>query len=319
MGRQGGGYRRVATRTCVPGVAVCAALSACGGGTERADLPALMEQLPIGRYDPVALIDLDQARDALDLPSDADPSFVSPERSDAEEAFSAATRSTLLHLRASHPSIPPPPIRDALDLSRASGIVSNDQVRDEGMALVVTDQPFDEIAAALEMEGYVRDGDVLSSDRPWPEIFYPHIAGGDGVVALARSPEAPDGSLALAAATRSGAPTDGPARELAARADAPAVRAVTLDGDCVLAVATAERFGDGEATILLSTRDEADPDRFAPDLALSDSGLEPEQVTADGNTLEIEVRSLHLPSLYGLSIALSNAEGFDDAYECPGV
>jgi hypothetical protein len=107
-----------------------------------------MEQLQIGRADVVRLIDLDQARDALDLPSDADPSSVTPERSDAEEAFAAATGSTLLHLSFSYPSIPPPPVRDALDLSRASAIVSNGQAVD-GMALVVTVDPFDEIAAAF--------------------------------------------------------------------------------------------------------------------------------------------------------------------------
>lgn len=231
--------------------------AACGGEEESASAGSreLVDRLP--RLEPAGVIyvDVDAARAALGLGPAVDPESVL-EGSDAERRF-------VLVAAAAVPYIGSPvdtAVRKAIDATQIRAAANNFlTVGEESVSVLATDQPFDEIAATLEDEGFTRDGEVLTSGESPQAVGATAVAGGEGIVALGFTPEAVE-----AAAAGEAEPADGPERDLLASLDAPAVAAFATSDGCSEAIGAADALTDGEGELVVAAS-EPDAARFVFD------------------------------------------------------
>lgn len=242
-----------------------AGTSSAAGDVGRSvdDLVAL---LPDGQA--VAVTDFVAARAALALGADANPTI---DEGPDEQALRRLGRAAIL-------SDPLPydghdPAATAIDHGQVTAAATVNMAEGSDVwqvTLIATPQPFDEIAAALEEAGYVRDGDVLAYDEftldeanelP-PGVLYETIVGGDGVVALAQSGPSGMGAAAtlLGDIVVGDAGEEGMAAAVVASLTAPTrlgVASSDPDAPCVQGIGLGDHL-DGTGELLIRPDGDAD-------------------------------------------------------------
>lgn len=230
-------------------------LPACGG---EEDTPAsggetdLVDRLPRAEPSGVIYLDFYAAREALELDAEVDPESAIL-GSDAERRFGLVAGAAVPYLASPVDTA----VRKAVDATRISAAANNLlSVGEQAVTVLVTDQPFDEIAATLEEEGFSRDGDVLTSDESPQEVGATAVAGDDGVLALGFTAAAVE-----AAATGETELAQGPERDLLAELDAPAKAAFATSDPCSEAIGAADALAGGEGELVVAATD-PDAERF---------------------------------------------------------
>ena len=212
------------------------ALLLTGCGADGVDGPPnLLDRLSPGPASRIVVVDLEAVREKLGVGA-LDPraaSFEDP----AERSYSAI-------YGAAFPLVAQPrsdPVLDAVELGRVTAAAGNGYPGGRyAVTVLATDQPFDEIARALEDAGYTRDGAVLHKEGQT-------VAGGDGVVAVGRN-----AGFVRAAVDGTAEGIHGVARELVEDLAAPAAQAFEFGTDCPRAVALADGT-DGAARLVVVT------------------------------------------------------------------
>jgi hypothetical protein len=233
-----------------------AALAACGGGSDDGGSGGdLVERVP-GNARVIGFVDFEAAKETLGLPADADPSDLPDAEGEdflAHQRLFAAAGLALPYL--SRPT--GPPLSEAIDHSRVNAAASAPIIGEDSMAVLATDQPFDEIAERLEADGYRRDGDVLVSDEPFLEIGFRAVGAGDGVVAMAQTAEG------VQAALDGGAGEGGEElRDLLDEVDAPIRAASRVEGNCLTGVAVGDELSPASGVLLMRAEDGAEAEAF---------------------------------------------------------
>jgi hypothetical protein len=269
------------------------AIGGCGGddtsdtngGLAADELAAL---LPDAGIPQAAAVDVVAAKEAAGLPEDADPIVLgdTPE----ENRFAFSTFFAMRHLSV----VTDNPVRRALDHSLITAYAAHPFVADEAVTLVSTSQSFEDIADALEEDGWEREGDVLSTEGDPEALGYTAVAAGDGHLVLGYSS---DGVSAVA--TGSAEPSESGELKALENLDAPVVTAVLPESppspECVSLV-TFEDFVDGTSEVHLTVdgASKATPDRLNPTLAkdLPSIGFDFKSAEAAGDTLTIKLSGL---------------------------
>ena len=218
------------------------ALAACGGGDDNPSAE-LLERLP-PESAAVASVDLKAVREAAG------------DGAEAEERLRFAAALGLPYLARPQAS----PLRDAIDLAQVQAVATNSFAGEDSLAVVDSEQSFDDLAAALEREGYEREGELLVSDARIFEVVYPVVGEADGLLLLGGS------RAAVEEATER---EDGGDEELlellAALEDAPVRGAGLLSGGCVRGVAISDQFDPPEGELVLQVRGVPSADRVRLD------------------------------------------------------
>jgi hypothetical protein len=274
------------TKTALSALLASAALAGCGGGTPDTDgdlsAAELAAKLPQTEFARAAAVDVAAAKEAAGLEPDADPlelDFTPAESIFASSAFFG------LH---SVSQLVENPVREAFDHSLISAYAGQPYLTDEGVTLVSTSQPYEEIASALEDAGWQRDGDVLSSDGNPEEVTYTAIAPGDGFIVLGY-----DAELVEQVASGDAAPSESGELELLEGLDAPAVLATipeTEGLECVDSI-TYEDPIDGTVSVRVAvpSADEKKLDEF--ESYLQTIGFAVTSIKEEEDALEIEFQS----------------------------
>ena len=234
--------------------------------------------LPDGGMPQAAAVDVDAAREAAGVASDADP--LELENTPENNLFSFSAFFALRDVSTPVEN----PVRSAVDHGQISAYAAHPYVSDDAVTLVATSQPFDEIASSLEDAGFERDGDVLTIDGDPEELTYTAAARGDGFLALGYSADA-----VRAVAEGDAEPsTTGELEELA-ELDAPVRLAVVPDEpECVTAITATDEATDS-AELGFEIADGADLERFGPlDQASAASiGFELGEPELEGDTITV--------------------------------
>jgi hypothetical protein len=301
-------------RILVASAASVAALVA-GCGSDSSDPGELADALP-GDPSIVSYIDLDAAREALELPDDADPA----DYDDLGDPSDPTPESQLVTAAANAlPHVTEPFLRRfetdatalAFDHSQVSAAAAS-QDPEARVAVVQTDQPFDEIADSLESSGFELDGDVYAGESVEPAVAFPYVADlGDGRVVVARDREQADAALA-------GEDEPGEAAELLAEVEPPQreATAITTEETCVTGLALGGTPGGSEVEIALRVDGEADGELVADELPASLGG-EPvslDEPEADGDLVRVTATAaedVDISALYA-----SGALMPDQLYDC---
>ena len=298
----------------VTSLAAVAALAGCGSAdgednTDGDSRRGLIDRVPAesAELDSVALLDAIAMREALDLPEDAGYERDFSDPASAEVFFAEVLGSALPHLNGPVET----PMSAALDTQQIAAVASTFAVfAPESVTVVVTEQPFEQIAPELAAQGYRQQGEALVSNQPQSRIAYPAVASGDGFIAMGGSAEA-----VLTAAEGSGEAPPSAARELIDGSEAPFVAARTYGADdCVEAVG-ASVSGKGSSELLLLVEDGASAERFS--LASDPLGLgyefgEPE---VDGERLTVAVDPED-SGLIGPPLGLITGDLGSSLYDC---
>ncbi len=265
------------------------AMAGCGGDDggdtpdTNGDLSAkeLAAKLPEAKFAQAAAVDVSAAKKAAGQPADANPLELGLEPQEYRLGVSAYFGLRSLSARVANP------VRDAFDNALITAYAGRPYPADNAVTLVSTPQPYEEIAAALEEDGWERDGDVLSSDGDPEEVTYTAIAPGEGFIVLGYDPE-----VVSAVASGDAPPSETGELELLANLDAPAVFADIPSGenlDCVESI-TYEDPIDGTASISVAIPN-ADQKNLAPIEAEAESiGFDVTSITEQDDTLEIELK-----------------------------
>jgi hypothetical protein len=225
-------------------VALClavAGLSACGSGDtpSPADLLDRLEPLEPAA---AAVIDVDRARadlgvggiGFLDALASGDP---------AKARFGYLVSVGFPVLRS--------PVKvallDALDSARVTAVASNTVAYNRnGVTLIATDQPFDEIAEALVKAGYTRTDNLLRGPSTIRPVEAQAVAGGDGVIAVGADLE----SVRVAAEGKGGG-IKGTVRDLIDARDVPAAAAIETGTSCPTAVSVTDDVKNRKAQMVI--------------------------------------------------------------------
>jgi hypothetical protein len=275
------------------GATLFAAFAVAGCGDEEpspapageVSLQELAQYLPTGEPGSVYFADVAAARKELKLPADAE---ALPYESVVDQSIDPASAEWDL-MTAVQPALSPlglsdeakaslDPVAEAFDDRAISAAVSGGA--EAAMTAIKTTQSFDDLAEALEAEGFDRDGDTLNSSTH-PRVTEVTDAG-DGVILISNQPEA----AADAAADPPGGPKE--SLELLERADQPIGLAIGGNGQsCVEAYGGWENAAGTKGTFAFETSDAVEADRIETD-ALSDGGggdlAEPQ---IDGSVVEV--------------------------------
>ena len=266
-----------------------AAPAGCGSGSS--DAGELAGALP-GDPQFVSYLDIAAAREALELPDDADPADYSqiedPDDPPPESQLVTAAGNVLPHVK--EPQVvtfDDDATSAAIDHSQVTAAAAS--IDPEGRAAILeTDQSFDEIAEALEGSGFELDGDVYAGETAEPEPAFPYVADlGDGRIVVAAELE--DAEAALAGEDEASA-----AATLLGELEAPQREAVTPgDESCVTGFAIGGEPGGSEVEIVFTVDGE-------PDLDLVTSELELSPVTeAELGEPEIDGETVHVTMTLG--------------------
>lgn len=220
----------------------------CGDGASPDDLLA---QLP-SDAELLATVDFSAAREALELPEDADPLDRGGGRGAQRLLFTVAY--ALPHLERPGDL----PVTAALDHGRIRAAATGGLAPQGQVTVIATEQSVEEVLEGLEQRGYRREGQILASDEPSVKVVYGAAAEADGLLVLAGSREALEGVL------ESEDGGTGPARELLDELEGPVRIASARDrtrGSCLLGLGAADRPGAGKGELVLRVEGGADPKR----------------------------------------------------------
>ncbi len=266
----------------------------CGGGDDESGPPPV--DTPSGG-DPTAgltdylssesftvqVADLTAFREQLGLPEDADalpdtPADVDKDPADPDRRLLSASVITMPELSFAIQTLQRDPIAEAFDGTAISAAATSGGA--EGtLSAIRTSQTFDDLAGALEDQGYERDGDTLSN----PDARIGEVSdAGDGVFVIAGA----DASAADAVADPPGGPAEAVA--LLEPRDEPLGQAVVgLAEDCVQAFGGWENAEGTAGTIRLALDDEADADRVDVALIEENASLATSEPVVDGDSVEV--------------------------------
>lgn len=263
-------------------------LAGCGDEDEP-DAPPALEQL--GRYLPadapvITFVDLAQAREQLELPADADAlDFEVLKGSDVsdptpEVQLLEAAILGMPSLTSFAQTLEEDPASAEFDGSQITAAVNT--IGDGyPMTLIVTSQPFEEIADGLTALGWRTEGDVVIKEG---ERFEQVADGGDGVVIIGRNEIAAD-----VLADEPGGPTE--LFELLAPADQPvqAAAAGNPSDDCLAAVGGWENAALTEGVVRFGLADDqqADAEAIVTDELEEGLSFDTGEPTVDGAYGEI--------------------------------
>lgn len=286
------------------GQSVVEAVSEGGGGAVD-----LMERLPASSP-AAAYVDLDAAREQLGLPADADLDDI--------DLTGEPERARLLGVAAlGLPHLAQPrdvPLTSALDTGQVHAAAATGSTsREYGVAVVRTDQSFDDLADALAQAGYEAEGELLVRGGPALQVVFPVVAdGGDGTIVLATSEEA-------ARAVLDGDPRSSPAVELLDQVPGIAAAAVVPSSglECG-AVGVGVDLEPATGEIVIFAGDDPDPAQAVPDPdalpALRQAELGEPQVDGDHVRIELEYET-DVPLVNPTRLAASDITA-EDVYRC---
>ena len=296
------------------------AIAACGGDdSESADTDGglsaseLAAKLPAGGTPQAVAVDVSAAKEAAGLPEDTAPETLgaSPE----EIRLAGSAYFALFSLSA----VVDNPVRTAMDESLITAYAAHpDYASEKSVALVSTTQDFDELASALEDEGWERDGDVLTGESDAEGLTYDVVGAADGFVVLGYSADAVE-----AVTSGDAQPSDTGEVEALEDLDAPVVGAVIpeVEGlECVTLI-TFEDFVDGKSRIAMTIDGRADTESISKQIAKdsASAGFNVVSEEAAGDTVTIELEGREDEGLAN-SPALLIAAGLDDngalLYDC---
>ena len=228
--------------------AAAALVIGCGGG---ASVEELLAHLPADA-ELLASVDLAAAREALDLPEDADPLDRGGGRADQRLLFTAAY--ALPHLERPVDL----PIMAALDHGRIRAAATGGLPPEERVTVVDTEQSVDEVLEGLEQRGYRREDRILESEEPPVRVVYGAAAEADGLLVLAGTGEALEGALesedgAAGSARKLFDELEGPVRVASGR-ERPG-------GGCLRGSGGTDRLGAGKGELVLRVEGGAEPKR----------------------------------------------------------
>jgi hypothetical protein len=166
-------------------------------------------------------------------------------------------------------------VRDAIDLGRVTRAVGNGGSGRQAVTVLATDQPFDDVAKALEAGGYKRDGKVLRAPGNSRSMEAGAVAGGKGVIVVGG-----DAAAVLAAAEGRNGGIKGTVREVADSLKAPAVKVVAPKGACFKAMAAADDLKDRRGRLVVVASG-ATADKFAKQLQTVGYTLDPPKVDGE--------------------------------------
>jgi hypothetical protein len=238
-------------------LALALAVSACGDddgdeGVGVSDPAPLVDRIPTGVSE-LNFVDLRAVWDELGLPEDAEASLG---LGDDETRLNVAAGNVLQFL-----SLPRrTPLHDAIDLGRVDAAASNLIIGLPGIAVLQTSQPFDEIAAALEEQGYERDGGVMSTelgDGAGSTTYNVVADDGDGLIVLGFDRDTVEASV-------DGKPgLENPARPLIEQVEGVSRAAIaSTDSGCVRGLAIGESADGDTGEIRIEVEGEASAGRF---------------------------------------------------------
>ncbi len=296
------------------------AIAACGGddGGDSPDINGdlsaseLAAKLPAGGTPQVVAADITAAKEAAGIPEDTDPTTLA---SNPNELRLAAAYVSLFSLSA----VVDNPVRTAMDNSQITAYAAHpDYTSDEALALVSTTQDFEEIATALEDEGWERDGDVLTGESDPEGFTYTAVGAAEGFLVLGYSADAVE-----AVVSGEAEPSNSGELEALEGLDAPVVGAIIPDVEgleCVTLI-TFEDFVDGDSSIVMTVDGGAEEDRISKKIAAdsASAGFTVLSEKAEGDQVTIELRGREQEGVAN-SPALLIAAGFDDTgpliYDC---
>ena len=292
----------------------------CGGSdddpAEGADVADLTAALPADGLQ-FAASDLVSLREELGLPADADPATFpgrGEEASEDEFDLFTATAQSLPHVRAAATALLDPqedPVVASIDHGQVSAAAR--ATGDFGeLVLMTTAQPFDEIAAALEDEGFSQDGDVwvprkgaepVTGGAPWQVAD-----GGDGRVVLAPERAAIDAALG-------DEPEGSPAKDLLGAVSGSVRFATDLQGgdSCLEVIAGGENPGTHEGEIVIEPTEAPDPARAGE--AQETEGVSVEEAEIDGDLVRFPFTADAKAPGLGLD-RLARSLAVADFYDC---
>ncbi|OLF19296.1 hypothetical protein BU204_02820 [Actinophytocola xanthii] len=264
----------------------CSADDGTSWGRRLGQPVALLDRLTPGETTRAVVVDLRAAREKLGVGA-VDPrtgSFEDPARRHYADLYAAAFPLTGEPRQL--------PVLDAVDLGRVSAVASNGYLGEEAVAVLATDQPFDEVAAALVAAGYTRDGSLVREEDPARTEFAGAasvVAGGEGVIAVGRSVD-----IVRAAAEGTAPGIRGVVRSLVDELSAPAAAAYEYGMDCPRALAVADDVDEDRGRLVV-VADSPDAERLTaddPDAAsFADMRFERPSVDADRVTVAMDYSS----------------------------
>lgn len=307
---------------------LCAALvlSACGGddapdadgGLSAKELAA---KLPEGggprpgstESSAVVAADVDAARKAAGLEPGTDPTEISTSRE--ELRFGLSTFTALRDLSA----LTDNPVRAALDHGLISAYAGHTYLSDNAVALLSTSQDFNDIASALEDDGWERDGAVVSTEGNPDELTYTAVGAANGFVVLGYTAEAVE-----AMASGESPPSESGELEVLDSLDAPVIGATIPGADSAECVESAafEDFVDESFRFYITVEGKADESNVSKALAAEAEsiGLVVKTAEAKGDTVTIELRGRTDTDQLVNSPSVLFIIGFDEAgppiYNC---
>ncbi|MGH2989097.1 MAG: hypothetical protein ACRDMA_04425 [Solirubrobacterales bacterium] len=303
------------------------ALSGCGDddGPDPADPAMLLDHIPPGASE-LRFADLAAMRSQLGLPEDADVADFPRGEHPADDgqrrlAMTAGALLTYLGLGVKRG------LRRAIDHGAITAAASNVTTGAPGISVIRTSQPFDEIAATLEHEGYTRAGNVVRSrkyrgapkssrgsietygsgarikpalpDQDFLRRFnYPVVAdAGDGVVVLGFERRTVENAVTGSAGSGD------PVRALLEDVEGVARGSAMIVGNCVRALAVGESFDPHVTELRIDIDGEASADRFRLPELRERPHLEYGEPGVGGETLTAEIVGGRDPDLPGVVIA----------------
>jgi hypothetical protein len=249
---------RATTAAAVLGAAALAAfLGGCGTSGSSTGPPTgtdLLDRLSPAGQPAAVYVDLRASRAKLGV-GDLDPRAIAA--NDLAQRRYAALYATAFPLLANPAKLP---LLDMIDLAKAKAVATNGVGAGRRQVVVLaTDQPFENLAAALVAAGYQRDGSMLHQPDAARSVGASTVAGGPGLIALGENADT------VRAAAQGGAEgIRGPVRELVDSLGAPAILATSTAATCPTAIAFTDDI-DGDRGRLVVVDAGANADRLTAD------------------------------------------------------
>lgn len=283
-----------------------------GGGGDAAPTDGLTQYVP-NDASLLSVVDVAEARSELGLPADADAADLEALTTEGLEAPASqlvlATSLGAPPLAVAALSGAPNPLAEAIDGTAIQAAASNEGDTSGPVAVIRTEQSFDDLAGQLTEAGWERDGDTITD--PEGERVAEITDAGDGMIVMSGK----GASAQELVAAPPGGPED--MADLLARGG-PSVGLATKippsNGGCLRVFGGRETADNTEGVMRFQLDDAADADKV--DLSgLDDSGLTAGEVTVDGDVVEAPFTADLGPSANPINEVLANF-AFTGFYDC---